>query len=160
VCKFFTAQFSQIAGWNCQAYSFLGCGKNVCDVKTIITSLFRDCPEWGGAVVDQKGHFTVAGSKSAKLASEVFGEHTVTEESKTSGKGGSSTNRREMEKPIYKPSELRNLKKYQCIIRHPDGRHKKIYMPPVGKIWGVPYFYYRDRFGILAPIMYLLQWRQ
>ena len=105
-------------------------------------------------------YFTVADSKSAKLASEVFGEHTVTEESKTSGKGGSSTSRREVEKPIYKPSELRNLKKYQCIIRHPDGRHKKIYMPPVGKIWGVPYFYYRDRFGILAPVMYLLQWKQ
>jgi len=85
-------------------------------------------------------YFTVADSKSAKLASEVFGEHTVTEESKTSGKGGLSTNRREVEKPIYKASELRNLKKYQCIIRHPDGRHKKIYMPPIGKIWGVPYF--------------------
>jgi type IV secretory pathway TraG/TraD family ATPase VirD4 len=104
-------------------------------------------------------YFTVADSKSAKLASEVFGEHTVTEESKTSGKGGSSTSRREVEKPIYKPSELRNLKKYQCIIRHPDGRHKKIYMPPVGKKGRVPYFYYRDRFGILAPFMYLLQWK-
>ncbi|MFA6716712.1 MAG: type IV secretory system conjugative DNA transfer family protein [Victivallaceae bacterium] len=104
-------------------------------------------------------YFTVADSKSAKLASEVFGEHTVIEESKTSGKGGSSATRREVEKPIYKPSELRNLKKYQCIIRHPDGRHKKIYMPPVGKRWGVPYFYYRDRFGILAPLFYILQWK-
>ncbi|MDD5728520.1 MAG: type IV secretory system conjugative DNA transfer family protein [Victivallales bacterium] len=101
-------------------------------------------------------YFTVADSKSAKLASEVFGEHTVTEESKTNGKSGSSTSCREVEKPIYKPSELRNLKKYQCIIRHPDGRHKKIYLPPIGKKGEIPYFYYRDRFGILAPFMYLL----
>ena len=34
-----------------------GSGKTVCAIKTIITSLFRDCPEWGGAVVDQKGQF-------------------------------------------------------------------------------------------------------
>jgi len=102
-------------------------------------------------------YFTVADSKSAKLASEVFGEHTVIEETKSTGKGGSSTSRREVEKPIYKPSELRNIKKYQCIIRHPDGRHKKLYLPPVGKNEKVPYFYYRDRFGILAPLMYFLQ---
>jgi len=104
-------------------------------------------------------YFTVADSKSAKLASEVFGEHTVIEESKTNSNNGSSTSRREVEKPIYKPSELRSLNKYQCIIKHPDGRHKKLYMPPVGKKGKVPYFYYRDRFGIMAPLMYWLQWK-
>jgi len=104
-------------------------------------------------------YFTVADSKSAKLVSEVFGEHTVIEESKTNSNNGSSTSRREVEKPIYKPSELRNLKKYQCIIKHPDGRHEKLYMPPVGKKGKVPYFYYWDRFGIIAPLMYLLRWK-
>ncbi len=104
-------------------------------------------------------YFTVADSKSAKLASEVFGEHTVTEESKSTGKGGSSISQREVEKPIYKPSELRSLNKYQCIIKHPDGRHKKLYMPPVGKKGKVPYFYYQDRFKLMAPLMYLLQWK-
>ena len=104
-------------------------------------------------------YFTVADSKSAKLASEVFGEHTVIEESKTNSNNGSSTSRREVEKPIYKPSELRSLNKYQCIIKHPDGRHEKLYMPPVGKNGEVPYFYYRDRFGFIARLMYWLQWK-
>jgi len=104
-------------------------------------------------------YFTVADSKSAKLVSEVFGEHTVIEESKSTGKGGSSTNRREVEKPIYKPSELRNLEKYQCIIRHPDGRHEKLYMPPVGDNGNVPYFYYWDRFGVFGWMFYLIQWK-
>jgi Type IV secretory system Conjugative DNA transfer len=103
-------------------------------------------------------YFTVADSKSAKLASEVFGEHTVIDESKSTSKNGSSTSRREVEKPIYKPSELRSLNKYECIIKHPDGRHKKIYMPPVGKKGNTPYFYYRDRFGLLGWILYLVQW--
>lgn len=102
-------------------------------------------------------YFTVADSKSAKLVSEVFGEHTVIEESKSTGNHGTTTSRREVEKPIYKPSELRNLKKYQCIIKHPDGRHEKLYMPPVGEKGKVPYFYYRDRFGVMARLMYWLQ---
>ena len=104
-------------------------------------------------------YFTVADSKSAKLVSEVFGEHTVIEESKTKGYNGTSTTRREVEKPIYKPSELRSLKKYQCIIKHPDGRHEKLYMPPVGKNGKVPYFYYRDRFGIFGWLFYLMPWK-
>ena len=104
-------------------------------------------------------YFTVADSKSAKLASEVFGEHTVIEETKSTSQNGSSVSRHEVEKPIYKPSELRNLKKYQCIIKHPDGRHKKLYLPPAGKHGRIPYFYYRDRFSLLASLFYLLQWR-
>jgi type IV secretory pathway TraG/TraD family ATPase VirD4 len=104
-------------------------------------------------------YFTVADSKSAKLVSEVFGEHTVREESKTKGYNGTSTTYREVEKPIYKPSELRNLKKYQCIIKHPDGRHEKLYLPPVGKNGKVPYFYYRDRFGIFGWLFYLMPWK-
>ena len=104
-------------------------------------------------------YFTVADSKSAKLVSEVFGVHNVVEESKTKANHGTSITRREVEKPIYKASELRNLKKYQCIIKHPDGRHKKLYMPPVGKKGKVPYFYYWDRFGIMAPLRYLLRWK-
>jgi type IV secretory pathway TraG/TraD family ATPase VirD4 len=104
-------------------------------------------------------YFTVADSKSAKLVSEVFGDHTVVEESKTKGYNGTSTTSREVEKPIYKPSELRSLKKYQCIIKHPDGRHEKLYMPPVGKNGKVPYFYYRDRFGIFGWIFYLIPWK-
>jgi hypothetical protein len=62
-----------------------------------------------------------------------------------------------VEKPIYKLSELRGLNKYECVIRHPDGRHEKLYMPPIGKDGEIPYFYYRDRFGEFAYIMYLLQ---
>ena len=104
-------------------------------------------------------YFTVADSKSAKLVSEVFGEHTVIEESKSTGNHGTTTSRREVEKPIYKPSELRSLKKYQCIIKHPDGRHEKLYMPPVGEKGKIPYFYYRDRFGFIARLMYWLQWK-
>ncbi|MCK4981571.1 MAG: TraM recognition domain-containing protein, partial [Victivallaceae bacterium] len=104
-------------------------------------------------------YFTVADSKSAKLASEVFGEHTVIDESKSTSKNGSSISRREVEKPIYKASELRSLNKYQCIIKHPDGRHKKMYMPPVGAKGNVPYFYYRNRFGVLGWLLYLLQWK-
>jgi type IV secretory pathway TraG/TraD family ATPase VirD4 len=104
-------------------------------------------------------YFTVADSKSAKLVSEVFGEHTVIEESKSTGNHGTTTSRREVEKPIYKPSELRSLKKYQCIIKHPDGRHEKLYMPPVGEKGKVPYFYYLDRFGVMARLMYWLQWK-
>jgi len=67
--------------------------------------------------------------------------------------------RRIVEKPIYKPSELRSLNKYQCIIKHPDGRHQKLYMPPVGKRGKVPFFYYWDRFWIMAPLRYLLRWK-
>ncbi len=104
-------------------------------------------------------YFTVADSKSAKLVSEVFGEHTVIEESKTKSYNGTSTTSREVEKPIYRPSELRNLKKYQCIIKHPDGRHEKLYMPPVGKNGKVPYFYYQDRFGIFGWLFYLMPWK-
>ena len=104
-------------------------------------------------------YFTVADSKSAMLVSEVFGVHTVIEESKTKANQGTSITRREVEKPIYKTSELRNLKKYQCIIKHPDGRHKKLYMPPVGKRGKVPFFYYWDRFWIMAPLRYLLRWK-
>jgi len=104
-------------------------------------------------------YFTVADSKSAMLVSEVFGVHTVIEESKTKANQGTSITRREVEKPIYKTSELRNLKKYQCIIKHPDGRHKKLYMPPVGKKGKVPFFYYWDRFWIMAPLRYLLRWK-
>jgi len=104
-------------------------------------------------------YFTVADSKSAKLVSEVFGVHTVNEESKTKANHGTSITRREVEKPIYKTSELRNLKKYQCIIKHPDGRHEKLYMPPVGRNGKVPFFYYWDRFGIMAPLRYLLRWK-
>ena len=104
-------------------------------------------------------YFTVADSKSAKLASEVFGEHTIIEETQSNSRNGSSTSRREVEKPIYKQSELRNLKKYQCIIKHPDGRHKKLYMAPVGKNGKIPYFYYKDRFGVLAPLIFVLQWK-
>jgi Type IV secretory system Conjugative DNA transfer len=104
-------------------------------------------------------YFTVADSKSAKLISEVFGEHTVIEESKTKSKNGSSISTREVEKPIYKPSELRNLNKYECIIKHPDGRHEKLYMPPVGEKGKVPLFYYQDRFGPIAYLMYFLQWK-
>ena len=104
-------------------------------------------------------YFTVADSKSAMLVSEVFGVHTVIEESKTKANQGTSITRREVEKPIYKTSELRNLKKYQCIIKHPDGRHEKLYMPPVGRNGKVPFFYYWDRFGIMAPLRYLLRWK-
>ena len=104
-------------------------------------------------------YFTVADSKSAKLVSEVFGERTIVEESKSKSYQGTTTNRRKVEKPIYKPSELRNLKKYQCIIKHPDGRHEKLYMPPVGKRGKVPYFYYRDRFGIFGWLFYLMPWK-
>jgi len=103
-------------------------------------------------------YFTVADSNSAKLASEVFGEHTVIEESKTKSKNGSSVSSREVEKPIYKASELRNLNKYECIIKHPDGRHKRLYMPPVGEKGEVPFFYYQDRFGFMAHLLYFLQW--
>ena len=104
-------------------------------------------------------YFTVADSKSAKLASEVFGEHTEIEESKSTAKNGTSVSRREVIKPIYKPSDLRSLKKYECIIKHPDGRHKKMYMPPVGKKGEIPFFYYKDRFGVVAQVMYWLQWK-
>lgn len=34
-----------------------GSGKTACAIRTILHALFRDCPNWGGAVVDQKGQF-------------------------------------------------------------------------------------------------------
>ncbi len=102
-------------------------------------------------------YFTVADPDSAKLISGIFGEHTVTKTTKTVSGGKTSTTYREVEEPVYKPSELRSLKKYECIIRHTNGKHKKMYMPPVGKNGKIPYFYYRDRFNILGWLLYLLQ---
>ena len=34
-----------------------GSGKTVCAIKTIMSALFKDCPNWGGVIVDQKGQF-------------------------------------------------------------------------------------------------------
>lgn len=34
-----------------------GSGKTACAIKTILHALCRDCPDWGGAIVDQKGQF-------------------------------------------------------------------------------------------------------
>ncbi len=34
-----------------------GSGKTACAIRTILHALYRDCPDWGGAVVDQKGQF-------------------------------------------------------------------------------------------------------
>jgi type IV secretory pathway TraG/TraD family ATPase VirD4 len=101
--------------------------------------------------------FTVADETAAQKASALFGKHTVTETSKSVTKGVTSTNYKEVEKPIYSETELRGLKKYQCIIKHASGRHEKVYMPPVGKNGKTPFFYYRDRFNVFAWLLYLLQ---
>ena len=101
--------------------------------------------------------FTVADETAAQKASALFGKHMVTETSKSVTKGVTSTNYKEVEKPIYSETELRGLKKYQCIIKHANGRHEKVYMPPVGKNGKTPFFYYRDRFNVFAWVLYLLQ---
>ena len=102
-------------------------------------------------------YFTVTDKDAAIMASDVFGDHTVTKTSKTVSRGVTSITYREVEEPIYKQSELRGLEKYQCIIKHANGSHEKVYMPPIGKNGKTPFYYYRDRFDAFAWLLYLLQ---
>jgi hypothetical protein len=103
-------------------------------------------------------YFTVSDDEAAKKASEVFGTYSAIDETVSTNKNGTSLSRREVDKPVYKPADLRNLKKFECVVRHPDGRHQKLFMPPVGKNGKIPFYYYEERYGsIMAPLFFMFQ---
>jgi type IV secretory pathway TraG/TraD family ATPase VirD4 len=102
-------------------------------------------------------YFTVADQAAAEAASRIFGNHKVVEETKSTGRGSNSISRREVDKPVYSTAELRGLKKYQCVIRHPSGKHEKTYLPPLDERGKIPMFYYQDRYDFVAPFFYILQ---
>lgn len=104
-----------------------------------------------------KIYFTVADQNAAEIASKDLGIQRTLEKSKSVTKGTESISTREIEKPIYSSGELRALKKYECVIKHPSGKTDQLYLPPRDDAGDIPSYYYKDRFGVFWFFFYLLQ---
>lgn len=102
-------------------------------------------------------HFTVADQDSAEQIAKTLGVKEIVEEQRSVSKQGVSTSYKDIEKTIYSPAVLRRLKKYECVIKHPNNETKKMFLPPVDCNGRIPFFYYKDRFGIFARLFYFLQ---
>ncbi len=96
-----------------------------------------------------KFYFTVADQEAAELASKDLGVIKTKEVSKSVSKGVESISTRETEKPLYTPAELRKLKKFQCVLKHPDGTTEKMFLPPLDDEGRIPAYYYKERFSFL-----------
>ncbi len=107
--------------------------------------------------LSSKMYFTVADQQAAESASKDLGEQLTEDKSINRGKGGESESVKEVERPVYTPAELRALKKYQCVIKHPSGKTKKLYLPPLDAAGKIPSYYYKDRFWIFWYPFWLVQ---
>ena len=96
-----------------------------------------------------KFYFTVADQEAAELASKDLGLIKTKEVSKSVSKGVESISTRDVEKPLYTPAELRKLKKFQCVLKHPDGTTEKMFLPPLDDEKRIPAYYYKERFSFL-----------
>lgn len=96
-----------------------------------------------------KMYFTVADQEAAELASKDLGLVKTQEVSKSVSKGVESISTRDIEKPLYSPAELRKLKKFQCVLKHPDGTTEKMFLPPLDDEKHIPAYYYKERFSFL-----------
>ena len=107
--------------------------------------------------LSSKIYFTVADQTAAESASKDLGSRKILEKSKSVSKGTESISMREVEKPVYSPGELRALRKYECVIKHPSGKTDQLFLPPRDDAGNIPSYYYKDRYGIFWFLPYLLQ---
>ena len=104
-----------------------------------------------------KFYFTVADQEAAEVASKDLGLIKTKEVSKSVSKGVESISTRDIEKPLYSPAELRKLKKFQCVLKHPNGTTEKMFLPPLDDEKRIPAYYYKERFSFLWWFFWKIQ---
>jgi hypothetical protein len=88
--------------------------------------------------------FSLNSSKGRKIASDHIGESEQWEYShSTASKSGRSISRSKKLKAIYPPTYFRNLRRFQCVMLHCEGRFLTTVLPPVNDNGrGVPRWYF------------------
>ena len=87
-------------------------------------------------------YFQAADDDGAKLAANELGKKKDEKISVTRQNGGrGSITYSDEDKYIFKDYELRNMKKFECIIKHCEKGFKKVFLPPVGFDYKIPYWY-------------------
>jgi hypothetical protein len=75
-------------------------------------------------------YFTEPDHDSAKTASEQIGKHEVEKRTYSSSQGKGSVNIQKQEEYYVKPSELMQLKQFECVVRHCEkGFRKTVILP-------------------------------
>ena len=107
--------------------------------------------------LSSKMYFTVADQEAAELASKDLGVFETDEISKSVSKGVETISTRKAEKAVYTAAELRALRKYECVLKHPSGKTERMFLPPRDDAGNVPKYYYKDRFGLFWFLPWLFQ---
>jgi hypothetical protein len=76
--------------------------------------------------------YKAADQTCAQLSADFIGKRPIWKRSYSSGKGAGTTSKHRDEEYYYKPYELRSLRKFQCVLVHPEEGFCKIMMHPVG----------------------------
>lgn len=90
--------------------------------------------------------FVEPSGESAKEAAELIGKHEVEKKTRSVSAGKTSYSYRKEEEYRIKPSELMDLKKFCCVIRHCEGQFKKTKIPPITTDGKTPEWYGMKKF--------------
>jgi type IV secretory pathway TraG/TraD family ATPase VirD4 len=94
--------------------------------------------------------FKCATKETSEWAATSIGDRTIREKSYSYQRGRRTISYRPVDEPIIKPHKLRKLPKFTAIVVHPNGKHRKVFLPPISPKTGriAPWFF--ARFGHLA----------
>ena len=74
--------------------------------------------------------FAVENPKGREIASKQFGMHDVAKYSYTTGQGSRSTTRSTEEKPRFNATFFGDLKQFECVVKHCEGKWERIKLRP------------------------------
>ena len=94
--------------------------------------------------------FKAATKETSEWAAMSIGDRTKREKSQSWYRGRRTLSYRPVDEAIIKPHKLRKLPKFTAIIVHPNGKHRRVFLPPISPATGeiAPWFF--SRFGHLA----------
>ena len=99
--------------------SFRGAGLSKEQVDTLILNL-------ANRII-----FKVPDSESADIVAEMIGQREVEERSRSTGKQGYTFSYSKKEKFIIPPRILRAFRKFECVLMHSDGKHRRLRLAPL-----------------------------
>ena len=94
--------------------------------------------------------FKCATKETSEWAAASIGDKTIREKSQSWYRGRRTLSVRSIDEAKVKPHLLRKLGKFEAIIVHPSGKHRRVFLPPISPATGdiAPWFF--SRFGHLA----------
>lgn len=75
--------------------------------------------------------YQAADEKGALISADNIGKRIVWKKSYSSGNRSRTVSSQEQEEHFFKPSKLRAMKKFECVIKHPEDGHQKVKLPPL-----------------------------